>query len=232
MVESGSGAAAPATEPPKVTFTEAEVQARVSAATSTVQKALTAAEQRAGLFEKRAVVAEETKVTSDRALTSSQREVAVLKKAESLGEDPIAWSQWMAGEEARLETARSDVGRAQLHAEATRLANQTGMPEATLLTARTGAEMYQMALDFSIANPPQPPAPDAPAAANPPAADVAAPAPDKPAVPADAPTSQPDRGGAGNAGASPSEKHGTALIAEGLRENPAFKAFFDQYPDA
>jgi hypothetical protein len=220
----------PATATTERTFTEAEVQERIRAATSTTQSDLRAAAMERDLYKRQVTTAEGAQTDAERLLGQAKATIDALQKAEGMTDDIVSWSNWKGQKEAEIASARTDLDRQARKVEIGNLSARYGVPEVALANASSPEEMVRIALDHVHANPPASADPLAPASATSavpvgtPAATAAAPVNPMP------PSPEPDRGGAGNTG-NTSTARGKDRIQEHLAQDPAWRAFAEQFPD-
>lgn len=197
-------------------FTEEEVQARISAATSTTQKQLNLEKSRADTAARQA---EELQQNVDR-LTSR---VQVLTKASEFAGDAEVFADWKEAEEARVLQTQRELGRRAMDVTRSELALAHGVPKEVLMGATSEAEMYRLTLEYHQANPSTSTIAETP--------HESSPATTEPSVAeAPPPTPQIDRGGAGNVGGAPPAKGKEGILA-GLRENAEWASFLDKLPE-
>ena len=214
----GDGATDGSPPPAPATFSEAEVTARIAAATSTTQSqlAISLRELETSNSRTQELDAENTRLTARN---------TTLQKTTTFADDADAFSSWMAGEEQRIKEVKAGLGTRAMEVTRAEMANTYAVPKALLLGATTETDMFRIALEYSRDNPAVSAAAATPSV-------VASVMPDPAAVaPPVTPTPAIDRGGAGNVGGGQPAK-GTEKIGLGLRDDPAWAAFWNRYPDA
>ncbi len=212
----------PAAEPEVKTFTEEQVQQRVTAATTTLQKSL-------DLSNKARDEAIKGKDDFERQLTQANSTIGTLKKAGEFAEDAEAFADYKTKEEAKLDVVRHEHNKRAFDLTTAEVAGEYGVPKEALLGASTVDEVLRRAMEHMHANPPtvadpaDPSSPADPGAATPvPAGDPAPPAAETPQV---------DRGGAGNAGVGTPKQSGIEKIEEAIWEQPGWDTFRESLPD-
>jgi hypothetical protein len=118
---------------PPATFTEEEVQRRISAATSTLQK-------QADLSTKQALAASANAEELQRSNDRLSSRVEVFQKAEAFGDDAREFADWKASEETRIAEATRGLGRRAMDVTRSELSLQYGVPKEILLGATTDSE--------------------------------------------------------------------------------------------
>lgn len=226
MVTQANGSQATEEQPkPEKTFTEAEVQARISAATAKVQSQLAAAAKKAETADAKATEVEAK-------FTRANTELETLREAEGIADDAKALAKWKSEQQGQVGADRAAVKaeRQKFNEDARAFLSERLLHQHPSLT-HVDLEHLETTKDFEIfSNALEAAAKVAPPATN---AEGTPPAPDGTTAPAPEQKPNYDRGGgAGRAtgGDAPSNASLGEKVGAQLANDPAWRAHFESYP--